>query len=53
MCGLKFLDFVIPNVFSSISQHVFKGFNIFLNIFPIAPHIVPYVLPNIVLLEPI
>jgi hypothetical protein len=47
------LDFVVPNVFSSISQHVFKVLNIFLNMFPIAPHFVPYALPNIVLLEPI
>jgi hypothetical protein len=35
------------------SQHVSQVLNVFPNVFPIAPHFVPYALPNIVLLEPI
>ncbi len=45
ICGLDFLGFSVPNVFSSSSQHVFKVLNIFLNMFlnmfPVAPHFVP------------
>jgi len=40
ICGLDFLGLVVPNVVSSSSQHVFKVLNIFLNMFPLAPHFV-------------
>jgi hypothetical protein len=34
-------------------QHVFQIPNLFMNMFPITPHFVAYVLPHIILLEPI
>jgi hypothetical protein len=51
--------FVVSNVFSPSShcvwamgsQHVSQVFNVFLNMFPIASHLVSYALLNIVLLE--